>query len=135
MDIYHYNLSRLYQDNKLVPPEVRPNNDLCSTFIALAKLSNDSGINRYESLRSARNRYYKVYFAPLPYGGGRTIINSASGTKGIEFLGYIFSRRKFFIKQLYSRIIVTPPPAPRRKMTIPTLDVNSSALRMPSGEK
>jgi hypothetical protein len=39
-------------------------------------------------------------------------------TKGIEFLGYIFSRRKLFIKQLYSRIIVT------RKMTIPTLDVN-----------
>lgn len=39
-------------------------------------------------------------------------------TKGIEFLGYIFSRRKLFIKQLYSRTIVT------RKMTIPTLDVN-----------
>jgi hypothetical protein len=39
-------------------------------------------------------------------------------TKGIEFLGYICSRRKLFIKQLYSRIIVT------RKMTIPTLDVN-----------
>jgi retron-type reverse transcriptase len=39
-------------------------------------------------------------------------------SKGIEFLGYIFSRRQLFIKQLYSRIIVT------RKMTISTLDVN-----------
>lgn len=38
--------------------------------------------------------------------------------KGIEFLGYIFSRRQFFIKQLYSGHVVT------RKMTIPTLDVN-----------
>jgi hypothetical protein len=39
-------------------------------------------------------------------------------TKGIEFLGYIFSRRQLFIKQSYSGHIVT------RKMTIPTLDVN-----------
>lgn len=39
-------------------------------------------------------------------------------TKGIEFLGYIFSRRQLFIKQTYSGHIVT------RKMTIPTLDVN-----------
>lgn len=39
-------------------------------------------------------------------------------TKGIEFLGYIFSRRQLFIKQSYSGRIVT------RKMTIPTLDVN-----------
>lgn len=39
-------------------------------------------------------------------------------TKGIEFLGYIFSRRQLFIKQSYSGRVVT------RKMTIPTLDVN-----------
>lgn len=39
-------------------------------------------------------------------------------TKGIEFLGYIFSRRQILIKQSYSGHIVT------RKMTIPTLDVN-----------
>jgi hypothetical protein len=39
-------------------------------------------------------------------------------TKGIEFLGYIFSRRQLFIKQSYSGHIVT------RKMTIPTMDVN-----------
>lgn len=39
-------------------------------------------------------------------------------TKGIEFLGYVFSRRQLFIKQSYSGHIVT------RKMTIPTLDVN-----------
>jgi group II intron reverse transcriptase/maturase len=39
-------------------------------------------------------------------------------TKGIEFLGYIFSRRQLFIRQSYSGHIVT------RKMTIPTLDVN-----------
>jgi len=39
-------------------------------------------------------------------------------TKGIEFLGYIFSRRQLFIKQSYSGNIVT------RKMTIPILDVN-----------
>lgn len=39
-------------------------------------------------------------------------------TKGIEFLGYIFSRRQLFIKQSYAGNIVS------RKMTIPTLDVN-----------
>jgi retron-type reverse transcriptase len=39
-------------------------------------------------------------------------------TKGIEFLGYIFSRRQLFIKQSYAGNIVT------RKMTIPILDVN-----------
>jgi group II intron reverse transcriptase/maturase len=39
-------------------------------------------------------------------------------THGIEFLGYIFSRRQLFIKQSYGGTIVT------RKMTIPTLDVN-----------
>jgi retron-type reverse transcriptase len=39
-------------------------------------------------------------------------------TKGIEFLGYIFSRRQLFIKQSYSGHIVT------RKLTVPTLDVN-----------
>ena len=39
-------------------------------------------------------------------------------TKGIEFLGYIFGRRQLFIKQSYSKKIVT------RKITIPTLDVN-----------
>lgn len=39
-------------------------------------------------------------------------------TAGIEFLGYIFSRRQLFVKQSYGGTIVT------RKMTIPTLDVN-----------
>ena len=39
-------------------------------------------------------------------------------TEGIEFLGYIFSRRHLFIKQSYAGTILT------RKMTIPTLDVN-----------
>jgi group II intron reverse transcriptase/maturase len=39
-------------------------------------------------------------------------------TRGIEFLGYIFSKRQLFIKQSYGGNIVT------RKMTIPTLDVN-----------
>jgi group II intron reverse transcriptase/maturase len=39
-------------------------------------------------------------------------------TKGIEFLGYIISRRQLFIKQSYSGHIVT------RKLTLPTLDVN-----------
>lgn len=39
-------------------------------------------------------------------------------TKGIEFLGYIFSRRRGFTKQRYSGRIVT------RKITFPTLDVN-----------
>ena len=39
-------------------------------------------------------------------------------THGIEFLGYIFSRRQLFIKQSYGGTVVT------RKMTIPTLDVN-----------
>lgn len=39
-------------------------------------------------------------------------------TKGIEFLGYIFSRRQLFNKQYYSGHIVI------RKRTIPTLDVN-----------
>ena len=39
-------------------------------------------------------------------------------TKGIEFLGYIFSRRQLFIKQSYSGKVVT------RKMTISILDVN-----------
>jgi group II intron reverse transcriptase/maturase len=39
-------------------------------------------------------------------------------TEGIEFLGYIFSRRQLFIKQSFAGHIVT------RKMTIPTLDVN-----------
>lgn len=39
-------------------------------------------------------------------------------TKGIEFLGYVFSRRQLFIKQSYSGSVVT------RKMTIPNLDVN-----------
>jgi len=39
-------------------------------------------------------------------------------TKGIEFLGYIFSRRQLFTKQSYGGTVVT------RKMTIPTLDVN-----------
>jgi group II intron reverse transcriptase/maturase len=39
-------------------------------------------------------------------------------TMGIEFLGYIFSRRQLFVKQSYSGNIVT------RKMTIPRLDVN-----------
>lgn len=38
--------------------------------------------------------------------------------KGIEFLGYIFSRRQLFIKQSDSGHIVS------RKRTIPTLDVN-----------
>jgi len=41
-------------------------------------------------------------------------------TQGIEFLGYIFSRRQLFIKQSYARNVVTG----RGKMTIPTLDVN-----------
>ena len=39
-------------------------------------------------------------------------------TEGIEFLGYIFSRRQLFVKQSYGGTVVT------RKMTIPTLDVN-----------
>uniref|UniRef100_UPI0023F2B125 reverse transcriptase n=1 Tax=Cyathus jiayuguanensis TaxID=380660 RepID=UPI0023F2B125 len=39
-------------------------------------------------------------------------------SKGIEFLGYIFTRRQLFIKQSYAGKIVT------RKMTIPILDVN-----------
>jgi Reverse transcriptase (RNA-dependent DNA polymerase)/Type II intron maturase len=39
-------------------------------------------------------------------------------TEGIEFLGYIFSRRQLFIKQSYAGNIVT------RKMSIPTLDAN-----------
>ena len=39
-------------------------------------------------------------------------------SKGIEFLGYIFSRRQIFIKQQYRNKIVT------RKMTITILDVN-----------
>jgi len=43
-------------------------------------------------------------------------------TKGIEFLGYIFSRTQIFIKQSYSGHIVT------RKMTIPTLDVNMNRV-------
>lgn len=39
-------------------------------------------------------------------------------SKGIEFLGYIFSRKQMFIKQSYGGHIVN------RKMTIPKLDVN-----------
>lgn len=39
-------------------------------------------------------------------------------SKGIEFLGYKFSRRTLFVKQSYSARTV------RRKMTIPSLDVN-----------
>jgi Type II intron maturase len=39
-------------------------------------------------------------------------------TKGIEFLGYLFSKRQFFIKQSYLGHIIT------RKIMIPTLDVN-----------
>jgi retron-type reverse transcriptase len=39
-------------------------------------------------------------------------------SKGIPFLGYIFSRRSLFIRQNYSGRVVL------RKMTIPTLDVN-----------
>jgi group II intron reverse transcriptase/maturase len=39
-------------------------------------------------------------------------------SKGIDFLGYIFSRTQIFIKQAYSGKIVT------RKLTIPTLEVN-----------
>jgi hypothetical protein len=39
-------------------------------------------------------------------------------TKGVEFLGYKFSRRTIFVRQSYSGREVL------RKMTIPTLDVN-----------
>ena len=39
-------------------------------------------------------------------------------TMGIEFLGYIFSRKQLFVRQSYGGNIVT------RKMTITTLDVN-----------
>jgi group II intron reverse transcriptase/maturase len=46
----------------------------------------------------------------------KTKVNHVS--QGIEFLGYIFSRRQLFIKQSYGGTVVT------RKITIPTLDVN-----------
>jgi group II intron reverse transcriptase/maturase len=39
-------------------------------------------------------------------------------SKGIDFLGYKFSRKQIFVKQSYGGTIVN------RKMTIPTLDVN-----------
>lgn len=39
-------------------------------------------------------------------------------SNGIEFLGFIFSRKQLFTRQSYSGKVVT------RKMTIPTLDVN-----------
>lgn len=39
-------------------------------------------------------------------------------SKGIDFLGYTFSRRQLFVKQSYSGRIV------KRKMSVPTLDVN-----------
>jgi len=43
-------------------------------------------------------------------------------SRGIGFLGYVFSRKILFVKQRYGRRVVT------RKMTIPTLDVNMNRV-------